>query len=103
MTENGRGPVLVAGAGPTGLTAALELSRMGIDVRIIDRAAQATTTSKALAVQARTIELLQPRGVGAAMLREGTKARAASLYGRGRKLAQVELHRIPSRINGVLL
>lgn len=103
MTESERGPVLVVGAGPTGLTAALELSRMGIDVRIIDRAAQPSTTSKALAVQARTIELLQPRGVGDAMLGEGTTARAASLYGRGRKLAQVELHRIPSRINGIVL
>lgn len=99
---NGR-PVLVVGAGPTGLTAAVELSRMGVGVRIVDRAGQASTTSKALAVQARTIELLQPRGVGDAMLREGTTARAASLYGRGRKLAQVQLHRIPSRVNGVLL
>lgn len=57
-------PVLVVGAGPTGLTAAIELSRMGIDVRIVDKAPTASTTSRALRVQARTVELLRPRGVG---------------------------------------
>lgn len=96
-------PVLIVGAGPTGLTAAVELSRLGIDVRIVDRAAEPSSTSKALAVQARTIELLQPRGVGAAMLAQGTKAKGASLYGRGKLLATVHFDRMPSRVNGVLL
>ena len=48
--------VLVVGAGPTGLTAAMELSRLGVGVRIIDRASEPSTTSRALAVQARTLE-----------------------------------------------
>jgi 2-polyprenyl-6-methoxyphenol hydroxylase-like FAD-dependent oxidoreductase len=34
-------PVLIVGAGPTGLTAALELSRLGVGVRIVDRAPNA--------------------------------------------------------------
>jgi 2-polyprenyl-6-methoxyphenol hydroxylase-like FAD-dependent oxidoreductase len=57
-------PVVVVGAGPTGLTAAIELSRMGVDVRIVDKAAEPSSTSRALGIQARTIELLRPRGVG---------------------------------------
>ncbi|MCX2730796.1 FAD-dependent monooxygenase [Saccharopolyspora sp. NFXS83] len=102
MTD-GASPVLIVGAGPTGLTAAVELSRLGVPVRIIDRAAQPATTSRALAVQARTLELLHPRGAGAEMLRLGNKARSTALHARGRKLATVELHRMPSRFNHVLL
>lgn len=100
---DGESPVLIVGAGPTGLTAAVELSRLGVPVRIIDRATEPATTSRALAVQARTLELLHPRGIGAEMLRRGHLARSTALYGRGRKLAAVELHRMPSRFNHVLL
>ena len=95
--------VLVVGAGPTGLTAAMELSRRGVGVRIIDRAPEPSTTSRALAVQARTLELMQPRGIGEEMVRLGNPARATALYGRGRRLAAVQLDRIPSRFNYVLL
>ena len=55
--------VLIVGAGPTGLTAALELSRLGIGVRIVDRALERSLTSRALGIQARTVELLRVRGV----------------------------------------
>ena len=48
--------VLIVGAGPTGLVLALWLTRLGVRVRIIDKAAEAGTTSRALAVQARTLE-----------------------------------------------
>jgi 2-polyprenyl-6-methoxyphenol hydroxylase-like FAD-dependent oxidoreductase len=96
-------PVLVVGAGPTGLTAAMELARLGVPVRIVDRAPAPSTTSKALAVQARTLELLRPRGVGEEMLRRGQRATGTAIYGRGRKLATVELDRIPGRYNHILL
>jgi 2-polyprenyl-6-methoxyphenol hydroxylase-like FAD-dependent oxidoreductase len=95
--------VLIVGAGPTGLTAAMELSRLGVPVRIIDRAAAPSTTSRALAVQARTLELMEPRGVGADMVRLGNPARATALYGRGRRLAAVRLDRVPSRFSYVLM
>ena len=49
-------PVLIVGAGPTGLVLALWLTRLGISVRIIDKTAEPGTTSRALAVQARTLE-----------------------------------------------
>ena len=44
--------VLIVGAGPTGLTLALWLTRMGVTVRIVDKTAEPGTTSRALAVQA---------------------------------------------------
>ncbi|MEV3905687.1 FAD-dependent oxidoreductase [Mycobacterium sp. NPDC050551] len=95
--------VLIVGAGPTGLAAALELSRLGVDVRIVDRAGVPSATSRALGIQARTVELLRPRGVGDELLRLGNRARATALYARGGKLAEIELHRMASDFNYVLL
>ena len=55
--------VLIAGAGPTGLVLALWLTRLGIKVRIIDKTAEPGTTSRALAVQARTLEYYHQVGL----------------------------------------
>ncbi len=48
--------VLIVGAGPTGLVLAYWLARLGVRVRIIDRTAEPGTTSRAVVVQARTLE-----------------------------------------------
>jgi 2-polyprenyl-6-methoxyphenol hydroxylase-like FAD-dependent oxidoreductase len=47
--------VLITGAGPTGLVLALWLTRLGVPVRIIDKTAEPGTTSRAVAVQARSL------------------------------------------------
>ncbi|MEW5809909.1 MAG: FAD-dependent monooxygenase [Actinomycetota bacterium] len=96
-------PVLIVGAGPTGLTAAAELSRLGVGVRIVDRAPHPSAESKALAVQARTLELLRVRGVGEEMMLLGNRVGAASLHAGGRGLARVELNRMPSAYNFILM
>ncbi len=96
-------PILIVGAGPTGLTAAMELSRMGVPVRLIDQRVAPSTTSRALAVQARTLELLAQRGLTAEMLHRGNIGHAATLYGNGRQLAKVNLSEIESRYNYILL
>jgi 2-polyprenyl-6-methoxyphenol hydroxylase-like FAD-dependent oxidoreductase len=95
--------VAVVGAGPIGLTAAVELSRMGVDVRIVNKAPEMSTTSRALGVQARTIELLRPRGVGDEMLRLGNRAHATALHAAGRRLAGIEFSRMPSEFNLTLM
>jgi 2-polyprenyl-6-methoxyphenol hydroxylase-like FAD-dependent oxidoreductase len=51
-------PVLIVGAGPVGLTAAAELARYGVDVRIIERTPHQTETSRALVMWSRTLELM---------------------------------------------
>ena len=76
--------VLIAGAGPTGLAAALFLARRGVRVRIIDEAAAPTTTSKALAVNPRTLELLAPTGVADRILSEGQRIGAIRMAHEGK-------------------
>ncbi len=60
--------VLVAGAGPAGLTAAHELARRGVRVRVVDEAAGPSVTSRALATHARTLEIYDQMGVLAEVL-----------------------------------
>ena len=75
--------VLIAGAGPTGLVLALWLTRLGVRVRIIDRAAEPGTTSRALAVQARTLELYRQLELTEAVLEGGWKVPAINLWAQG--------------------
>lgn len=61
--------VLVVGAGPTGLVAAAELLRQGVDVRVVDRATDRLRLSRAIGVQPRTLELLASRRLADPLLR----------------------------------
>jgi 2-polyprenyl-6-methoxyphenol hydroxylase-like FAD-dependent oxidoreductase len=89
--------VLVVGAGPTGMTAAIELNRFGIPVRLIDKLLEPVTTSRAAVVQARTLELFEQRGLVDAMLEAGNKGIAASFYGQGKLAFRMEFSGIDSR------
>ena len=82
--------VLVVGAGPTGMTAAIELKRMGVPVRLIERSAEPSTTSRALVVQARTLELFAQRGKVQPMLDKGNPAQKVTVFGDGRQLFQMD-------------
>ena len=74
-------PVLIVGAGPTGLVLALWLTRLGVAVRIIDKTAEPGTTSRAVAVQARTLEFYRQVGLADAMVEGGVEVRRASTSG----------------------
>jgi 2-polyprenyl-6-methoxyphenol hydroxylase-like FAD-dependent oxidoreductase len=81
--------VLIIGAGPTGLVLALWLSHLGARVRIIDKAAEPGTTSRALAVQARTLELYDQLGLGRTMFERSRPALAANLWVTGKRRAHI--------------
>ena len=80
--------VLIVGAGPTGLVLALWLTRLGVRVRVVDKTAEAGTTSRALAVQARTLELYRQIGLADAVVAGGRKVLAANLWVTGHKVAR---------------
>src|SRR5438876_1184287 len=81
--------VLIAGAGPTGLILALWLTRLGARVRIIDKEAEPGTTSRALVVHARTLELYRQAGLAGALVDNGSRFTAANLWVRGKQVGRV--------------
>ncbi len=96
-------PVLIVGAGPTGLTAALELSRLGVAARIIERQASPPQTSRAIGVQARTLELLEQRGLADELVRRGNRASGGSIFADGRPILHLDFSQIASHYNFLLL
>lgn len=80
--------VLIVGAGPTGLVLALWLQRLGIGVRIIDKASGPGTSSRALAVHARTLELYRQLDLAADVVAGALPFAAVNLWVRGRHRAR---------------
>ena len=76
---NGPADILVAGAGPAGLTLALQAHDHGAAVRVIDRRPEAARPSRALILHSRTLEVLRPLGVTQALLARADIAPAADL------------------------
>ena len=83
--------VLVVGAGPTGLTLAAQLNTFGIRFRIIDRALDRAHESRALAVQARSLEILQYLGLGDALVARGNGTASITLHVEGQVAAEIQL------------
>src|SRR5262245_3284052 len=83
--------VLVVGAGPTGLMLALQLVRRGVRVVIVDRHAGPSLQTRALGVQARTLEIYAQLGIVERALELGKIGTGANLWAQGRKMARVPL------------
>ena len=97
MADNATdGDVLIVGAGPVGLTAALALTRNGVRCRIVDRNESRTDKSKALVLWSRTLELLDGLGGAERFIDVGIRAHGASLYGHGKRLVHATLDDIDS-------
>lgn len=80
MAQHASTDVLIAGAGPTGLVLALWLLKQGVRIQIIDVAAEPGTTSRALAVQSRTLELYRQLDLAQAVIAAGHRVPAVNLW-----------------------
>lgn len=89
-------PVLIAGAGPTGLTLACDLLSRGIEFRIIDKAPAATAFSKAIVLHARTLELLENMGLVEPFLEHGLPIRGSNFYAGGKRIVHLNMDEIES-------
>jgi 2-polyprenyl-6-methoxyphenol hydroxylase-like FAD-dependent oxidoreductase len=89
-----RTQVLIVGAGPTGLVLALWLARQGVAVRIVDQAAAPGTTSRALAVQARTLELYRQLDLTEEVVARGHKTPGVNLWTEGEKRARLDFETV---------
>jgi len=91
-----RSEVLIVGAGPTGLALALWLTKQGVEVRIVDKTAEPGTTSRALAVQARTLELYRQLDLADEVVKRGHKTPAVNLWVKGKNAAHVHFENVGS-------
>ncbi|GJJ17512.1 MULTISPECIES: FAD-dependent monooxygenase [Mycolicibacterium] len=84
--------VLVVGAGPTGLTMAVEVARRGVAVRVIDAAAAPTTETRALGVQPRTLELFERLDLAEAAVAGGVAVSEFNVFSEGKRFLHLDIH-----------
>ncbi|MGW4067555.1 FAD-dependent oxidoreductase [Nocardia grenadensis] len=88
--------VLIVGAGPVGLTAAVVLTRLGHDVVIVDSQAEGANTSRAAVVHPHTLELLEPYGVTQSLVDRGLHTPDFTIRDRDQVLIAVPFDRLPT-------
>ncbi len=88
--------VLIVGAGPSGLFMAAELARQGLSLRIIDKVLTPSDKSRALAIQARTLEILYFLGIADRFISEGLKITHFSPISNQKKLTTLSFDRLDS-------
>lgn len=95
-------PYLIVGGGPVGLTAALEMARRDLPVHIIDDDFAPSPESRALAIHAPTLDMLEASGVTECLLAAGHKVRTVVVHEKGRIILSIPLSDIPHRYNFIL-
>lgn len=94
---------LIAGAGPTGLAAALFLAERGIGSRVIEKKLEPSPYSKAFGVNPRTLELLENTGVTEQLLAQGWRMSALNLWQNNHRLLRLDFSRVNHRFPFMLI
>jgi len=88
--------VLVVGAGPVGLVAALFLRRHGVRVDVVDMHQRTTQHSYALAIHPRTLRILDEAGLAASLIGAGRKLTTVAYYDGRERRAEVDYSALKS-------
>src|SRR5258708_6356507 len=83
--------VMIVGAGPTGLTAALCLTQLGINCMVIDKKEGPIITSNALGVQARTLEIWESLGIVNTALSQGHPIHGLNIYSDNKEIGHITI------------
>jgi 2-polyprenyl-6-methoxyphenol hydroxylase-like FAD-dependent oxidoreductase len=94
MDQTIKTEVVIIGAGPTGLSLATQLVRCGVDFVIVEQNEGVTPFSKAIGVQARTLEIYEQLGLAHEAVEEGAIAGKARLLVGGEQRAELDLSNI---------
>ncbi|QDT92239.1 FAD-dependent monooxygenase [Gimesia algae] len=90
-------PVLIVGAGPTGLTLAVELSRRNIDFLLVDRRPEPLPFDRATVIHSRSLEIFESMGVIDAFLERGHLMRGFNIFAYGQIVAQTDFNGLECR------
>src|ERR671926_1468803 len=91
--------VIIVGAGPTGLSLACQLVRYGIDFVIVEKNDGVTKFSKALGVQARTLEIYDQLGLADRAVERGTIVRKVRLLESGEVRGEIHLEKFGKELS----
>ncbi|WP_353065093.1 FAD-dependent monooxygenase [Tunturibacter psychrotolerans] len=97
--------VLIAGAGPVGLTMASELSRYGLSVRLVDKNTQRTDKSKAIVLWARTLELINRMSPNCAdrFIETGLKTESVNILSGSEHIGHADMKEVDSKYKFVVM
>jgi 2-polyprenyl-6-methoxyphenol hydroxylase-like FAD-dependent oxidoreductase len=91
MSDSRKTQVLIIGAGPTGLMMAAQLVRYNVDFILLEKNKAITHLTKAIAIQARSLEIFQELGIDQQAIEEGRITNGMNLFYKGQRLAAIDL------------
>jgi 2-polyprenyl-6-methoxyphenol hydroxylase-like FAD-dependent oxidoreductase len=92
-------PVIICGAGPTGLMLAAQLLRFKIDFIIIDKKSAPTTESRAVVVQARSMEIYEQMNLSDKIIADAVKADGICFWRHGKKVSEAKFENLGSDVS----
>ncbi len=95
--------ILIVGAGPTGMTAAIELNRLGKACVIIDKKDSPSTLSRAVGINQRSLEILEKSEIAQKLINQGFKMQGGVFHDKNDKIAgQIDFSKIKGDKNFIL-